>query len=129
MDRAGRPLSPHLTIYRWPITMILSILHRMTGVALSAGLIVLTIWLLALSSGAAAHEQLVALLNSVIGRLLLAAFSFAFFFHLCNGVRHLFWDVGKGFEMRQVNTSAWLVVFASTGLTIGLWFFLLMSEA
>ena len=101
----------------------------MTCVALSAGLIVLTIWLLALSSGAAAHEQLVALLNSVIGRLLLAAFSFAFFFHLCNGVRHLFWDVGKGFEMRQVNTSAWLVVFASTGLTIGLWFFLLMSEA
>jgi succinate dehydrogenase / fumarate reductase cytochrome b subunit len=101
--------------------MILSILHRMTGVALSAGLIVLTIWLLALSSGAEAYEQVAGLLASFLGRLLLAGFSFAFFFHLCNGVRHLFWDVGKGFEMRQVNTSAWLVVFSSIVLTIGFW--------
>lgn len=121
MDKAGRPLSPHLTIYRWPITMILSILHRLTGVALSAGLIVLTIWLLALSSSAAAYEQVAALLQSIVGRLLLAGFSFAFFFHLCNGVRHLFWDAGLGFEMRQVDASARLVVLASVALTVGFW--------
>lgn len=101
--------------------MILSILHRLTGVALSAGLIVLTIWLLALSSSAAAYEQVAALLQSIVGRLLLAGFSFAFFFHLCNGVRHLFWDAGLGFEMRQVDASAWLVVLASVALTVGFW--------
>ena len=121
MDKAGRPLSPHLTIYRWPISMTLSILHRVTGVALSAGLIVLTAWLLALSSGAAAYSQVAALLQSVPGRLMLAGFSFAFFFHLCNGIRHLFWDVGKGLEMRQVTASAWSVVVASSALTIWLW--------
>lgn len=122
MDKAGRPLSPHLSIYRWPISMTLSILHRITGVALSVGLIVLTIWLLALSIGAPAYEQIAALLQSTLGRLILAGFSFAFFFHLCNGIRHLFWDVGKGFEMRQVNASAWSVVVVSSAMTLWLWF-------
>ncbi|MCH6549830.1 MAG: succinate dehydrogenase, cytochrome b556 subunit [Proteobacteria bacterium] len=121
MNKSGRPLSPHVSIYRWPITMTLSILHRVTGVALSVGLIVLTIWLVALSTGAAAYEQITALMQSIVGRLLLAGFSFAFFFHLCNGVRHLFWDVGKGFEMRQANASAWSVVLATSVLTLGLW--------
>jgi succinate dehydrogenase / fumarate reductase cytochrome b subunit len=101
--------------------MTLSILHRVTGVALSVGLIVLTIWLVALSTGAAAYEQIYAVLQSIGGRLLLVGFSFAFFFHLCNGVRHLFWDVGKGFEMRQVNASAWSVILATIVLTLGLW--------
>ncbi len=101
--------------------MTISILHRVTGVALSVGLIVLTIWLVALSTGAAAYEQITAVLQSIGGRLLLVGFSFAFFFHLCNGVRHLFWDVGKGFEMRQANASAWFVVSAATVLTLGLW--------
>ena len=121
MSKAGRPLSPHLTVYRWPITMTLSILHRMTGVALSVGLIILAIWLTALSSSAQAYGQVTALLGSFVGRLLLMAFSFAFFFHLCNGIRHLFWDVGKGFEMRQVTASAWTVVGASLALTLWLW--------
>ena len=101
--------------------MTLSILHRVTGVALSAGLVVLTIWLVALSAGAAAYEQITAVLQSIVGRLLLVGFSFAFFFHLCNGVRHLSWDVGKGFEMRQVNASAWSVILATIVLTLGLW--------
>jgi succinate dehydrogenase / fumarate reductase cytochrome b subunit len=121
MNKAGRPLSPHILVYRWPITMTLSILHRVTGVALSVGLIVLTIWLVALSTGAAAYEQITAVLQSIVGRALLVGFSFAFFFHLCNGVRHLFWDVGKGFEMRQVNASAWSVILATIVLTLGLW--------
>ena len=121
MSKAGRPLSPHLTIYRWPISMTLSILHRITGVALSVGLIILTIWLLALSVEAAAFDQVTAWLGSVFGQLLMVAFSFAFFFHLCNGIRHLFWDVGKGFEMRRVTASAWSVVVASSALTVWLW--------
>ena len=121
MSKAGRPLSPHLTIYRWPISMTLSILHRFTGVALSVGLIVLTIWLLALSVEAAAFDQVTALLGSIFGKFLLVGFSFAFFFHLCNGIRHLFWDVGKGFEMRQVTASAWSVVVVSSALTLWLW--------
>ena len=101
--------------------MTLSILHRVTGVALSVGLIVLTIWLFALSIGAPAYGQVAALLGSIVGRLLLVGFSFAFFFHLCNGIRHLFWDVGKGFEMRQVTASAWSVVVASSALTLWFW--------
>lgn len=121
MNKAGRPLSPHLSIYRWPISMTLSILHRVTGIALSVGLVVLTIWLLALSIGAPAFSQVAALLGSIAGRLLLMGFSFAFFFHLCNGIRHLFWDVGKGFKMRRVIASAWSVVVASSALTIWLW--------
>ena len=121
MSKAGRPLSPHLTIYRWPITMTLSILHRLTGVALSGGLVILTIWLLALSLGAAAYNPVAALLGTLIGKLLLVAFSYAFFFHFCNGIRHLFWDVGKGFEMRQVVASAWAVVAASLALTLLFW--------
>ncbi len=124
MNKASRPLSPHLTIYRWPITMTLSILHCVTGVALSVGLIVLTLWLLALSIGAPAYSQIVDLLGSILGRLLLFGFSFAFFFHFCNGIRHLFWDMGKGFEMRQVTASAWTVVVASSALTIWLWLWL-----
>jgi succinate dehydrogenase cytochrome b subunit len=121
MSKTGRPLSPHLTIYRWPITMTLSILHRVTGVALSGGLVILTIWLLALSYGAAAYEPVAVLLGTLIGKLLLVAFSYAFFFHFCNGIRHLFWDVGKGFEMRQVVASAWSVVVASLALTLLFW--------
>jgi succinate dehydrogenase / fumarate reductase cytochrome b subunit len=101
--------------------MTLSILHRVTGVALSGGLVILTIWLLALSIDAAAYEPVVALLGTLIGKLLLLAFSYAFFFHFCNGIRHLFWDVGKGFEMRQVVVSAWSVVVASLALTLLFW--------
>ena len=121
MSKAGRPLSPHLTIYRWPISMTLSILHRLTGVALSGGLVILTIWLLALSYGATAYEPVAALLGTLFGKLLLVAFSYAFFFHFCNGIRHLFWDVGKGFEMRQAVASAWSVVIASLALTLLFW--------
>ncbi len=121
MSKAGRPLSPHLTIYRWPISMTLSILHRVTGVALSTGLVILTIWLLALSFGAAAYQPVAGLFGTIIGKLVLVGFSFAFFFHFCNGIRHLFWDVGKGFEMRQVIASAWSVVVVSLSLTLLLW--------
>jgi succinate dehydrogenase / fumarate reductase cytochrome b subunit len=121
MHKTSRPLSPHLSVYRWPITMTLSILHRMTGVALSMGLIAFVLWLESIALGAAAYAAVTGWMDTIIGKLLLFGWSFSFFFHLANGVRHLFWDVGMGFEMRQVNASAWVVVVATVLLTAGYW--------
>jgi len=122
MNKTGRPLSPHLTIYRWPITMTLSILHRATGVALSVGLIALVVWLESIAFGADAYAMVTGLMNTMIGKLLLLGWSYSFFFHFSNGIRHLFWDVGMGFEARQVNASAWFVVVTSVLLTAVYWF-------
>lgn len=121
MSNTERPLSPHLSIYRWPITMTLSILHRVTGVAMSVGLVVLCAWLMSAAAGAADYERVASLLSTVIGRLMLVGFSFAFFFHLANGVRHLFWDVGYGFEKYQANASAWFVLLLASGMTAAFW--------
>ena len=121
MSRMSRPLSPHLTVYRWPITMALSILHRMTGVALSIGLVVLVSWLESIAFGGRFYTTVHGLMNTVIGKLFLAAFLLAFFFHLGNGVRHLFWDLGLGFEIKTANASAWLVVVATVVMTSIYW--------
>jgi succinate dehydrogenase / fumarate reductase cytochrome b subunit len=120
-DESARPLSPHLTIYRWPMTMVVSILHRVTGMALSLGLILLVAWAAAIADGAEAYGRLAGLLQSGLGRLLLAALSFAFFFHFANGVRHLFWDAGFGFEIPQANASGWAVIVSTVVLTLGYW--------
>ena len=124
MSDTKSPLSPHLSIYRWPITMTLSILHRVTGVAMSVGLIVLCAWLMSAAAGAADYERVVSLLSTMIGKLMLIGFSFAFFFHLANGVRHLVWDVGYGFEKRQANASAWFVLLLAGGMTAAFWMLL-----
>ena len=121
MNKTGRPLSPHLSIYRWPITMTLSILHRMTGVALSVGLIALVVWLESIAFGADSYETVAGWLQTIVGQLVLLGFSFAFFLHLANGVRHLFWDVGLGFEMRQATASAWFVLIATVLMTALYW--------
>jgi succinate dehydrogenase / fumarate reductase cytochrome b subunit len=118
----GRPLSPHLTIYRWPITMTLSILHRMTGVALSVGLVAFVVWLEAIAYAAVPYDTLMQFLNGLIGQILLLGWCFSFFFHLCNGVRHLIWDTGRLFEKSQADASAWFVIVASVLLTAGYWF-------
>ena len=124
MSDTKSPLSPHLSIYRWPITMTLSILHRVTGVAMSVGLIVLCAWLMSAAAGAADYERVVSLLSTIIGKLMLIGFSFAFFFHLANGVRHLVWDVGYGFEKYQANASAWFVLLLAGGMTAAFWMLL-----
>jgi succinate dehydrogenase / fumarate reductase cytochrome b subunit len=124
MSKSDRPLSPHLSIYRWPITMTLSILHRATGVAMSLGFVVLVAWLFDVASGEESYAIFVGAMGSPIGVLMLIGWSFAFFFHLSNGVRHLFWDTGRGFEMQQANASAWLVLVASIVLTAGFWMML-----
>lgn len=121
MSSPNRPLSPHLSVYRWPITMTMSILHRMTGVALAVGLIVLVLWLESAASGGAAYQQISTFLGSVVGRLLLVGWTFAFFFHMANGIRHLVWDAGHGFEKHQANASSWAVLAATIILTLGYW--------
>jgi len=121
MSSGNRPLSPHLQVYRPQLTSILSILHRLTGVALAVGTLLLVYWLAAAASGPEAFATARGLIGSVIGRLVLFGWTFALFFHLCNGIRHLFWDAGYGFELPTAYRSGWLVVAASTLLTLGCW--------
>ena len=125
MSNTERPTSPHLSIYRWPITMTLSILHRVTGVAMSVGLLVLAFWLIAAAIGPEAYGQATALMSSLIGQIVLIGWSFSFFFHLANGVRHFVWDTGRGFEKRQTNASAWVAIIAAILVTAGFWIILL----
>lgn len=121
MSNHGRPLSPHLSVYRWPITMTLSILHRITGVALSLGLLVLAAWLLQAAAGPEQYQMFRDAMSHPVGKLLLIGWSFAFFLHLGNGIRHLVWDVGRGFEKHQANASAWAVLLVAVALTAAFW--------
>ncbi len=121
MQTDNRPLSPHLQIYRWQWTMALSILHRGTGMVLSLGAIYLFYWLVALASGPEAFGTAQAIAGSVIGQIVLFGVTFSVFYHLCNGIRHLFWDMGKGFELKTAQASAYTVVAVAVALTILSW--------
>ncbi|TVR81873.1 MAG: succinate dehydrogenase, cytochrome b556 subunit [Rhodospirillales bacterium] len=118
MASSQRPLSPHLQIYRPQITSVLSILHRVTGVALTAGTLLLTWWLVAAASGPGPFATVQGFLGSWFGHLLLWAFTFSLFYHLSNGIRHLLWDFGWGFELEQVRLSGIAMVAAAAGLTV-----------
>ena len=117
----ARPLSPHLQIYRPQLTSVLSITHRATGVALAVGTLLLAWWLIAAATGPEAYAEVQAVLASWIGRLLLIGWTIALFYHLCNGIRHLFWDAGYGFELRTTYVSGWLVILATLVLTAVTW--------
>lgn len=121
MARAERPLSPHLGIYRWQISNALSILHRATGVAMSVGALVLAGWLMSIAAGYDAYARVAAWLAGPIGALLLFGWTFCFFYHLANGIRHLFWDAGKGFEKATAQRSGWAVVISALALTASFW--------
>jgi succinate dehydrogenase / fumarate reductase cytochrome b subunit len=121
MSNPDRPLSPHISIYRWPITMAASILHRATGIAMAVGLIVLAGWLLAAAAGPDDYRTFQYTMMSLPGRLLLIGWSLAFFYHLSNGIRHLVWDAGKGFERQQANRSTWIVFASAAVLTSLFW--------
>lgn len=108
-----RPLSPHLTIYRPQITTTLSILHRITGLLLTLGAVVLVAWVATVAAGPECHATFQRLIDSLPGRLLQLGLVFSLFFHLCNGVRHLFWDMGKGFSLEATTRSGWTVVALS----------------
>jgi len=118
----ARPLSPHLQIYRPQLTSVLSITHRATGVALAVGTLLLTWWLIAAATGPEAYAVVQGFLASWIGRLLLLGWTLSLFYHLCNGIRHLFWDVGYGFELRTTYVSGWLVLLATIVLTAATWY-------
>ncbi|MGI9202985.1 MAG: succinate dehydrogenase, cytochrome b556 subunit [Woeseiaceae bacterium] len=121
MSREERPLSPHLTIYRWPITMTLSILHRMTGFALSVGLVAFVVWLEAIAWNVVPYDSLMEAMQSLVGQILLLGWLFSFSFHFANGIRHLIWDTGRLFEKRQADMSAWMVLVAAVLMTIAYW--------
>ena len=117
-----RPISPHLQVYKPQITSVLSIFHRITGVALTFGLILLVAWIFTLSLGEDYFEYFVMFIKSWFGLLILFGFTFALNYHLCNGIRHLFWDAGYGYEIETVQKSGLAVVVVSCSLTILIWY-------
>jgi len=126
--RLQRPLSPFM-LYRWQYTNTLSILHRITGCALTVGLLLFVYWLAAAAGGPDAYATAQAVFEHPVTRILLVGFSFAFFYHLLNGVRHLVWDAGYGFEKPTARASGWLVFIGSLVLTAFLWFLLVRGGA
>lgn len=121
MTSDPRPLSPHLQIYRWQLTSVLSILHRASGVWLAAGAILLVWWLGAAANGPVAYAGAQAFVGSWLGLVLLFGWSVALFYHLCNGLRHLWWDTGHGLELPSVYAGGWIVVGATIALTVIAW--------
>lgn len=124
-----RPLSPHLQVWRWHITMWTSILHRATGVALYAGALILTAWAVTLAAGPEAYATFKGLLGSPLGKLVMFGLTASAFYHLGNGVRHLFWDAGAGLDIKSANASA-VAVFAFTVVaTVAVWIIAAMTGA
>ena len=118
MKPIARPLSPHLQVYRWQISSVLSILHRTSGAALGISTLLFAWWLIALASGPDAYSIVHGFLSSFGGKILLFAVTWALFYHLCNGVRHLVWDAGFGFELGTMVRTGWVVVVSSVVLTV-----------
>jgi succinate dehydrogenase / fumarate reductase cytochrome b subunit len=117
----SRPLSPHLQVYRWQLTAVLSILHRATGIALSVGVLYLATWVVFAAGSEATYAKFQAFNGSIVGRFILGGWLFCLFYHLFNGIRHLFWDVGYGFELKDTYRSGWTVVAASLIATAASW--------
>lgn len=116
-----RPLSPHLQVYNLPMTARMSILHRASGVALSIGTIMVVWLLVVVAMGAEAYECYSWFVGTIIGKLMLFGWSAALFYHMCNGVRHMFWDMGYLFKLEYANKSGWLVLILATILTAFVW--------
>jgi succinate dehydrogenase / fumarate reductase cytochrome b subunit len=116
-----RPLSPHLQIYRWQLTSVLSILHRATGIALAIGALYLAVWVMCAAASPRAYATFQGFNTSIVGRIVLGGWLFCTFYHLCNGIRHLFWDAGYGFELKDAYRSGWIVVVVSLVATAVSW--------
>ena len=116
-----RPLSPHLQIYRWRMNMLMSILHRATGVALVFGTFMVIWMLLAAATGASAFAVFTGFAGSLLGQLMLFGWTVALFYHLFNGIRHLFWDMGKGFEVQTAFRNGYIVWILTALLTGAVW--------
>jgi succinate dehydrogenase / fumarate reductase cytochrome b subunit len=116
-----RPISPNIQIYRPQLTSVLSIANRITGVSLCLGAIGLVVWLTAAAMGPQAYAEVQDVVSSWVGRIVLFGFTFAFFMHLCGGIRHLVWDTVHGFDLRSIYVSGWAVVACSVVLTLATW--------
>jgi succinate dehydrogenase / fumarate reductase cytochrome b subunit len=128
-DAKDRPLSPHLQIWRFHITMAVSILHRITGVGLYLGALMGAGWALALAGGPVTYDGYMRLLGSPLGKFVLFGMTVSMFFHMGNGVRHLFWDSGEGFEVKTADFTGWLVVGFSIAASVFTWILAFMSGA
>jgi succinate dehydrogenase / fumarate reductase cytochrome b subunit len=116
-----RPLSPHLQVYRWQLTMAMSIVHRATGIMLAGGTLLLVWWLVALAMGPAAYAGAQSFIGSPIGLIMMFGWTVALFYHLLNGIRHLFWDAGLGFDIATVYRSGYAVLILAVLLSFASW--------
>ena len=123
MNDSKNPLSPHLQIYRWQISSLLSIIHRISGVINLLALSLIFFWLLFLSFGESNYELFLSIINSFFGKFILIGFTWSMCFHILSGIRHLAWDLGYGFEIKTANISGIIVVISSLALTIIFWLF------
>ena len=123
MTNNQNPLSPHLQIYRWHISSLLSITHRISGVINLLSLILIFFWLIILSLGENNYELFLILINSFLGKFILIGFSWSMCFHILSGIRHLIWDFGYGFEIRTANVSGIIVIILSLFFTTVFWLF------
>lgn len=116
-----RPLSPHLQVWRWHVTMLTSILHRVTGVGLYAGALVLAVWAICLAAGSEPYHAFMQVMASPIGRLFLFGETVALFYHLANGVRHLVWDAGEGFEIKTADFTGIVAIAFGVAAAVAVW--------
>ena len=123
MNDSKNPISPHLQIYRWHISSLLSITHRISGVINLLALILIFFWLLGLSFGESNYELFLLIINSFFGKFILIGFTWSMSFHKLSGIRHLAWDLGYGFEIKTANISGIIVIICSLVLTIIFWLF------
>ncbi len=121
MAKHARPLSPHLQVYKPQLTSVMSIFHRITGMSLAGGTLLLTWWLVAAATGPGPLELVQVVFGSWLGYLVLFGLTFALFYHLCNGIRHLVWDAGYCLEMTGVTVSGWIMLSSAVGLTVLAW--------
>ena len=121
MNDSKNPLSPHLQIYRWHISSLLSITHRIAGVVNLISLILIFFWLVVLSFSENNYELFLILINSFFGKFILIGFTWSMIFHVLSGIRHLFWDLGYGFEIKTANISGIIVIIPSLVLTVIFW--------
>ena len=121
MNDSKNPLSPHLQIYRWHISSLLSITHRISGVINLLALILIFFWLLVLSFGESNYELFLLIINSFFGKFILIGFTWSMSFHVLSGIRHLAWDMGYGFEIKTANISGAIAIISSLVLTIIFW--------
>ena len=121
MNDSNNPLSPHLQIYRWHISSLLSITHRIAGVVNLISLILIFFWFVVLSFSENNYELFLLLINSFFGKFILIGFTWSMIFHVLSGIRHLFWDLGYGFEIKTANISGIIVIISSLVLTVIFW--------